>query len=59
MERIAGQLRAGGALVIGAHEALPDGLPGFAPWPGAAAIHLRLGEAGSRQALGLDPQSCG
>jgi len=31
---LARSLRSGGALVVGAHEALPEGLKGFEPWPG-------------------------
>jgi chemotaxis protein methyltransferase CheR len=41
MQRVADRLRPGGALVIGIHESLPDGISGFAPWPGARAIHRR------------------
>jgi chemotaxis protein methyltransferase CheR len=41
MRRIAERLRPGGALVIGIHESLPDGLAGLAPWPGARGIHRR------------------
>jgi len=41
MERVTGRLRAGGALVIGIHESLPDGLTGFMPWPGAPGIYRR------------------
>jgi chemotaxis protein methyltransferase CheR len=41
MGRVVARLRPGGALVIGAHEALPEGLPGFAPWDGARAIFKR------------------
>jgi chemotaxis protein methyltransferase CheR len=43
MSRIAGRLRPGGALVLGIHEALPEGLASFAPWPGARAIFRRTG----------------
>ena len=43
MTRIAGGMRPGGALVLGIHEALPDGLRGFAPWPGARATYRRTG----------------
>jgi chemotaxis protein methyltransferase CheR len=43
MTRIADRLRPGGALVLGAHEALPEGVDGFAPWPGARAIYRRAG----------------
>ena len=32
------RLRAGGALVIGAHESLPGTPEGLAPWPGAAGV---------------------
>jgi chemotaxis protein methyltransferase CheR len=41
---IACALAAGGALAIGAHEALPEGLAGFEPWPAARSVYrLRLG----------------
>jgi chemotaxis protein methyltransferase CheR len=42
MKRLSGRLRADGALVIGIHETLPDGLPGFTPWPGAPAIYRKV-----------------
>jgi chemotaxis protein methyltransferase CheR len=32
-------LRSGGALVIGAHETLPEGLNALAPWPGVRGVH--------------------
>jgi chemotaxis protein methyltransferase CheR len=42
-------LRAGGALVIGAHESLPGNGDGpFAPWPGARCIYRRSGGLQSR-----------
>jgi chemotaxis protein methyltransferase CheR len=34
---LAGCLRPGGALVLGAHESLPDPAAAFLPWPGAGA----------------------
>jgi chemotaxis protein methyltransferase CheR len=37
--RLADSLRAGGALVVGAHEGLPDGLTGFEPWPAARSVY--------------------
>jgi chemotaxis protein methyltransferase CheR len=37
---MASAVRAGGALVIGLHEALPES-PWFAPWPDARAVHRR------------------
>jgi chemotaxis protein methyltransferase CheR len=37
LERIAGCLRPGGALVIGLHERLPAPAAGFEPWPGCRA----------------------
>jgi chemotaxis protein methyltransferase CheR len=43
MTRIADLLRPGGALALGVHETLPEGLAGFAPWPGARAIYRRTG----------------
>lgn len=39
---LAGALRPGGALVVGAHEHLPDGAAGFEPWPGAPCVHRRI-----------------
>jgi chemotaxis protein methyltransferase CheR len=41
MQRIADRLRPGGALVVGIHEPLPEGLTRLAPWPGARAVHRR------------------
>lgn len=43
MTRIATRLRTGGALVLGVHEMLPEGVAGFTPWPGARAICRRTG----------------
>jgi chemotaxis protein methyltransferase CheR len=40
---VAGSLRAGGALVVGAHEALPDALEGVAPWRGARGVYRYRG----------------
>jgi chemotaxis protein methyltransferase CheR len=40
---IAGRMRSGGALVLGSHETLPDGLVGFVPWPGARGVFRRSG----------------
>jgi chemotaxis protein methyltransferase CheR len=41
---IARSMVAGGALAVGAHEALPEGLEGFEPWPAARSVYrLRLG----------------
>jgi chemotaxis protein methyltransferase CheR len=37
--RLARSLRADGALVVGAHEALPDALDRLAPWPGARGVY--------------------
>ncbi|MGE5792834.1 MAG: CheR family methyltransferase [Bacteroidota bacterium] len=42
LQRIGARLRPGGALVVGSHESLPDGLAGFAPWPDARAICRRV-----------------
>jgi chemotaxis protein methyltransferase CheR len=41
MARIATRLRSGGALVLGLHEALPEGFAGLSPWPGARAVHRK------------------
>jgi chemotaxis protein methyltransferase CheR len=37
--RLSRSLRAGGALVVGAHEALPEGLNELEPWPGARGVY--------------------
>jgi len=39
LDRIASRLRAGGALVVGIHEDLPQPAPGFEPWPGCRAVY--------------------
>lgn len=39
---LARSLRAGGALVVGAHEALPEELNGFEPWPATRGVYRRL-----------------
>lgn len=44
MMRLASRLRPGGALVLGIHEALPEGLAGFAAWPGARAVYRKTAE---------------
>jgi chemotaxis protein methyltransferase CheR len=36
---LAGSLRMGGALVVGAHEALPQSLNGLEPWPAARGVY--------------------
>jgi chemotaxis protein methyltransferase CheR len=48
MRRIADILRPGGALVVGIHEVLPQGLHDLAPWPGARAVFRRAGEGPRR-----------
>jgi chemotaxis protein methyltransferase CheR len=45
LTRLAGALRAGGALVIGLHETLPAD-PRYAPWPGVRAVHRRTAAGG-------------
>ncbi len=45
MARVAATLRPGGALVIGIHENLPDGLAGFEPWNGERAVYRKLRNA--------------
>jgi chemotaxis protein methyltransferase CheR len=45
MGRVAARLRAGGALVVGIHESIPENLSGFVPWPGARAIYRKLAPA--------------
>ncbi len=39
---LAAALRPGGALVLGAHERLPEGAAGFEPWPGAPCASRRI-----------------
>jgi chemotaxis protein methyltransferase CheR len=39
--RIAGALRAGGGLVLGAHESLPVGIAEFEPWSERERIYRR------------------
>ncbi len=39
--RLAASLRPGGALVVGAHEKLPDGLEGLEPWSSLRGVHRR------------------
>ena len=36
---LAGALRRGGALILGTHEAIPDGIDELEPWPGRRGIH--------------------
>jgi chemotaxis protein methyltransferase CheR len=40
--RLTGALRAGGALVLGAHEALPADVDGLEPWVAGARIYRRI-----------------
>jgi chemotaxis protein methyltransferase CheR len=40
-EGLAASLRPGGALVVGAHETLPEGLAGFEPWSLAHGVYRR------------------
>jgi chemotaxis protein methyltransferase CheR len=39
LERIKGVMSTGGALVIGIHEQLPDGMSGFTPWSDRLRIY--------------------
>jgi len=41
LAHLAATLRAGGALAVGLHEALPEPAEEFAPWPGARAVFRR------------------
>lgn len=45
MRRIASRLRIGGALLIGIHESLPDGVAGVAPWSGARSVYRRIADS--------------
>ncbi len=42
MEQAISRVHPRGALVIGIHESLPDGLSEITPWPGARAIFRKL-----------------
>jgi chemotaxis protein methyltransferase CheR len=44
IQRIVEVLRPGGALVVGVHETLPEGVGGLVPWPGARAVFRRGGD---------------
>jgi chemotaxis protein methyltransferase CheR len=44
MRRVVEILRPGGALVVGVHEALPQGIDDLVPWSGARAAFRRVGE---------------
>jgi len=39
IERISARLRAGGALVVGIHESLPDEVTKLIPWPGVRCVY--------------------
>jgi chemotaxis protein methyltransferase CheR len=48
LRRLVGTLRPGGALVVGVHEALPEGTEGLVPWAGARAVFRKAaGEQGT------------
>lgn len=47
MRRIADTLRPGGALVVGMHEALPQGIDDLVPWPQARTVFRRTGLKGA------------
>jgi chemotaxis protein methyltransferase CheR len=49
--RLAWSLRQGGALVLGAHERLPEGMRGFVPWSEALGVYRRSGSATAAQSL--------
>ena len=49
VQRVISRVRPGGALVIGIHESLPDGLSEITAWPGARAIYRKL-ECGANPA---------
>jgi chemotaxis protein methyltransferase CheR len=44
-EELQRRLVAGGALVIGASESLPEGTEGLEPWPGGRKVYRRLPRA--------------
>lgn len=44
--RLAGCLRPGGALVLGAHEAVPEGVAGLVRWPGTRGVYQVSAPAG-------------
>jgi len=44
LKRIVSVMHDGGALVIGAHEKLPDGFPGLSPWPNCRYVYRKSGD---------------
>ena len=46
-------VRPGGALVVGAHESLPEHVEGFVPWPGARCVYRKTAAARGVQCRGL------
>lgn len=42
MKRVVARLRAGGALVVGIHESLPEDFSELAPWPGGRATYRKF-----------------
>lgn len=46
-ERFVHSLRPGGALVVGAHETLPEGLGDFEPWPAGGGLYRRALSSGA------------
>jgi chemotaxis protein methyltransferase CheR len=45
--QLAASVRPGGALVVGRHETLPDGLEGLEPWPASYGVYRRALSSGS------------
>jgi chemotaxis protein methyltransferase CheR len=54
LERLAARMPPGSGLVVGSHETLPPGLPGFAVWAAAPGVYRRS-VAGARRAA---PSRC-
>jgi chemotaxis protein methyltransferase CheR len=60
LARLAGALRTGGALAIGAHESLPEPHRGLAPWPDTRSIFRRLSRTSPPRAHPVErPASAG
>jgi chemotaxis protein methyltransferase CheR len=54
VRRLAGATRPGAALVLGTHERLPDGEPGFEPWAPQVGVFRRAGAAIGGSVTGTD-----
>jgi chemotaxis protein methyltransferase CheR len=59
LERLAARMPPGSGLVVGSHETLPPGLPGFAVWAAAPGVYRRSAGAAHRVAPSRRPGGAG